>query len=124
MCKITNKFTFEDNENREAFYEGVYERMLAIQNEEYDYGQYEEFDEEKDNCEICNDVLLNHIYGNVCKKHIPSYALYDEEEEFDDEEEEEYDDEEEEYDDEEEEYDDEEEEYDDEDVLHSHQNQK
>lgn len=90
MCKITNKFTFEDNENREAFYEGVYERMLAIQNEEYDYGQYdEEFEEEeKDNCEICNDVLLNHIYGNVCKKHIPSYALYDDEEEFDDDEEE------------------------------------
>jgi hypothetical protein len=95
MCKITNKFTFEDNENREAFYEGVYERMLAIQNEEYDYGQYdEEFEEEeKDNCEICNDVLLNHIYGNVCKKHIPSYALYDDddEEEFDDDDEEEFD---------------------------------
>jgi hypothetical protein len=38
------------------------------------------FDEEykeKDNCEICEDVLVNHVYGNVCKKHIPSYALYD-----------------------------------------------
>jgi len=108
MCKITNKFTFEDNENREAFYEGVYERMLAIQNEEYDYGQYnEEFEEEKDNCEICNDVLLNHIYGNVCKKHIPSYALYDDDEE-DDDDEEEFDDDNED-DDDEEEFDDDEE---------------
>jgi hypothetical protein len=38
----------------------------------------EEIEEEpKDYCNICNDILLTHIYGNVCKKHIPSYALHD-----------------------------------------------
>lgn len=37
--------------------------------------EYEE--DKKDYCEICNDILLNHMYGNVCKKHIPSYALHD-----------------------------------------------
>ena len=36
-----------------------------------------ENEEPKDYCNICNDILLNHIYGNVCKKHIPSYALHD-----------------------------------------------
>jgi hypothetical protein len=45
-----------------------------------DYVDEDEFeDEEKDNCEICEDVLVNNKYGNVCKKHIPSYALYDNE---------------------------------------------
>ena len=28
------------------------------------------------NCNICDDILISHIYGNVCAKHIPSYALW------------------------------------------------
>ena len=36
-----------------------------------------ENEEPKDYCNICNDILLSHIYGNVCKKHIPGYALHD-----------------------------------------------
>lgn len=43
---------------------------------ESEYVNYEE-ENSKDYCNICNDILLNHIYGNVCKKHIPSYALHD-----------------------------------------------
>ena len=27
-------------------------------------------------CTICGDFLFSHIYGNVCGKHIPSYALW------------------------------------------------
>ena len=27
-------------------------------------------------CTICGDTLTSHIYGNVCGKHIPSYALW------------------------------------------------
>jgi hypothetical protein len=92
--------TMYENEelNREAFYEELNERLLAIECREYDCGQcdediydlrsqysfesYEDEDvyEEKENCEICEEVLVNHIYGNICKKHIPSYALYDDEE--------------------------------------------
>jgi hypothetical protein len=30
--------------------------------------------------------LVSHVYGNVCKKHIPSYALYDNEDNEDNEE--------------------------------------
>lgn len=55
--------------------------MIAIGNGESDENMYEsqsEYEyEEKENCEICEEVLVNHVYGNVCKKHIPSYALYD-----------------------------------------------
>jgi hypothetical protein len=94
----------EDESNREVFYEELNERLLAIEYDEYDCGQCDEsfeegeedicdesFEEgeedicddvyeEKENCEICEEVLVNHVYGNVCKKHIPSYALYVEEE--------------------------------------------
>lgn len=48
--------------------------------EEFESDSEEEIEEEetpKDYCNICNDILLTHIYGNVCKKHIPSYALHD-----------------------------------------------
>lgn len=31
----------------------------------------------KSNCNICGDHLENHDYGNVCVKHIPSYALWE-----------------------------------------------
>ena len=71
-------------ENREAFYEELYERLLAIEYDEYDCGQCseEELDDEEEleNCTICNCRLENHKYGNVCVKHIPSYALWDDEE--------------------------------------------
>jgi hypothetical protein len=30
-----------------------------------------------DNCTYCGNVLQNHAYGNICGKHIPSYALWD-----------------------------------------------
>lgn len=33
-------------------------------------------EKEESNCNICGDILLSHIYGNVCAKHIPSYALW------------------------------------------------
>lgn len=46
---------------------------LVNSNSEYE----DEKEDQKDYCEICNDILLNHMYGNVCKKHIPSYALHD-----------------------------------------------
>lgn len=40
-----------------------------------------ECDYEASNCNICDEKLLNHDYGNVCIKHIPSYALWDEDSE-------------------------------------------
>lgn len=92
--------SFNEDEECEAFYEELNERLLAIECGEYDCGQCSEEDmcdwksqysfeegddvyEEKENCEICGDVLMSHVYGNVCKKHVPSYALYDDEEEVD-----------------------------------------
>jgi hypothetical protein len=94
-------FNEDEESKREAFYEELNERLLAIEYGEYDCGQCSEEDmcdwksqysfdegdedvyEEKENCEICEEVLVNHVYGNVCKKHIPSYALYDDEEDVD-----------------------------------------
>ena len=100
----TPKYSFnEDKSNREAFYEELNERLLAIECGEYDCGQcdddlisQESFDdeeeyEEKENCEICEEVLVSHVYGNVCKKHIPSYALYDNDDNEDNEDNEEVD---------------------------------
>ena len=37
-----------------------------------------ECDYKASNCNICDEKLVNHDYGNVCIKHIPSYALWDE----------------------------------------------
>ncbi|HBS53635.1 MAG TPA: hypothetical protein DD806_06520 [Flavobacterium sp.] len=34
-------------------------------------------EEHLDNCTYCGDILRNHAYGNICGKHIPSYALWD-----------------------------------------------
>ena len=31
----------------------------------------------RENCTYCGVKLRNHIYGNICKKHVPSYALWD-----------------------------------------------
>lgn len=45
------------------------------------YDNYDDDDneiEKKENCTYCNDILEDHTYGNICKKHIPSYALYEE----------------------------------------------
>jgi hypothetical protein len=94
---IMQSFNEDEESKREAFYEELNERLLAIECGEYDCGQCDEdmcdwksqesFEdeeyEEKENCEICGDVLMSHVYGNVCKKHVPSYALYDDEEEVD-----------------------------------------
>jgi hypothetical protein len=72
--------TFED------WNEMLEERKLAMDIGEYDCGQVDNDDydddydgesEEKENCNICHAYLKNHNYGNVCKKHIPSYALWD-----------------------------------------------
>ena len=30
-------------------------------------------------CNYCGDILENNLYGNICAKHIPSYALFDNE---------------------------------------------
>ena len=113
MCQVQDVAAINADEmeiqNREAFYEELHERMLAIENGEYDCGQCsdsefdeffeEEIEEELENCTICNSHLENHKYGNVCAKHIPSYALWDEddeeyEDEHDEHEDEEYDEEE------------------------------
>ena len=95
---IMNYFNEDEESNREVFYEELNERLIAIEYGEYDCGQCDEdmcdwisqssfeddYDyEEKENCEICDEVLVNHVYGNVCKKHVPSYALYDDDEEVD-----------------------------------------
>lgn len=34
-----------------------------------------------DLCNYCGDTLENNLYGNVCARHVPSYALWDEPEE-------------------------------------------
>ena len=34
---------------------------------------------DKKNCTYCGDILDNDMYGNICEKHIPSYALWDNE---------------------------------------------
>ena len=38
--------------------------------------QIENEEEEEEYCTICNNRLESHIYGNVCGRHIPSYALW------------------------------------------------
>lgn len=61
---------------------------LTYETDEFDsdYEPEKEFDSESEigeepsiYCNICKDILLNHIYRNVCKKHTPSYALHDDE---------------------------------------------
>jgi len=34
-------------------------------------------EEPVDNCTYCGDILRNHAYGNICGKHVPSYALWE-----------------------------------------------
>jgi hypothetical protein len=62
-----------------TYKEEMNERKLAMELGEYDCGQSDYDYEENENCNICHDILKNHNYGNVCKKHIPSYALWDNE---------------------------------------------
>lgn len=31
----------------------------------------------KKNCTYCDDILVDYRYGNICGKHVPSYALWD-----------------------------------------------
>lgn len=68
-CDMTYSMTMED------WNEMLEERKLAMELED-DYDSDCE-SEEKENCNICDARLNNHNYGNVCKKHIPSYALWD-----------------------------------------------
>ena len=35
-------------------------------------------------CNYCGDILENNLYGNICAKHVPSYALFDDTYDFDD----------------------------------------
>lgn len=46
---------------------------------EIDYESEDENENEQrlDNCTYCDVKLRNHAYGNICGKHIPSYALWD-----------------------------------------------
>lgn len=34
-------------------------------------------DENLQYCTYCGDILKNNVYGNICGKHVPSYALWD-----------------------------------------------
>jgi hypothetical protein len=40
--------------------------------------ELEVIEEKEINCTWCGDILKNHLYGNICGKHTPSYALWDE----------------------------------------------
>lgn len=46
-------------------------------NDENDEQENWEDEPKLDNCTYCGDILRNHTYGNICGKHIPSYALWD-----------------------------------------------
>ena len=41
-------------------------------------------DIEEENCTYCGAILKDHMYGNICEKHVPSYALWDNEENLND----------------------------------------
>ena len=43
----------------------------------------DEDEDETENCTYCGAKLKNHVYGNICEKHIPSYALWDNTEDSD-----------------------------------------
>lgn len=63
--------------------------IIAPNNSEIDEKELEQREKEEqeeynfcegrrlDNCTYCGNVLRNHAYGNICGKHIPSYALWD-----------------------------------------------
>jgi len=46
---------------------------------ECDEEQEEEQEEEEEqyNCTICGDILYDNTYGNICKMHVPSYSLWE-----------------------------------------------
>lgn len=51
-----------------------------IEKEQREKEEQEEYDSNEQrlaNCTSCGDKLRNHAYGNICEKHIPSYALWD-----------------------------------------------
>lgn len=53
---------------------------VDLELEEREKEEQEEYDiceGRLDNCTYCGDKLRNHVYGNICGKHIPSYALWD-----------------------------------------------
>jgi hypothetical protein len=66
-----------ESEIEEEFEEEFEEDSETESEIEEEFEEDSSIEEPKDYCNICNDILLSHIYGNVCKKHIPSYALHD-----------------------------------------------
>jgi hypothetical protein len=69
--------------------------IIAPNNSEIDEKELEQREKEEqeeynfcegrrlDNCTYCGDKLRNHAYGNICGKHIPSYALWDDGNDYD-----------------------------------------
>ena len=64
----------------------VEDGIIAPNNSEIDEKEQREKEEQEEyftndqrlaNCTYCGDILRNHAYGNICGKHIPSYALWD-----------------------------------------------
>ena len=47
--------------------------------DDFENADTEDDDIEEENCTYCGDILKDHIYGNICEKHVPSYALWDNE---------------------------------------------
>jgi hypothetical protein len=61
------------------------EQREKEEQEEYNFCERQQREQEEyvtnepvlDNCTYCGVKLRNHAYGNICGKHIPSYALWD-----------------------------------------------
>jgi len=73
-----------------AFPENKKGHVIRYANGDFEFKYDEDFEEIIDteidedeteecvnNCTYCGDILRNHIYGNICGKHIPSYALWE-----------------------------------------------
>lgn len=56
--------------------ENITDKRFILQFIESQNKYQEDEENEKTNCNICGDILVSHIYGNVCGRHIPSYALW------------------------------------------------
>lgn len=64
-----------------AFPEKKSNPVLRYQNGDIELNTDKDFenDDIEENCTYCGDILKDHIYGNICEKHVPSYALWDNE---------------------------------------------
>jgi hypothetical protein len=82
-CESIDEDSCGCNDNDEGSVDGI----IAPNNSEIDEKEQREKEEQEeydicegrrlDNCTYCGDILRNHAYGNICGKHIPSYALWD-----------------------------------------------